>query len=184
MRVQTDVIERLCRDYCILYKKRFELGYQAERESEFNRCKGMIGLVRDLIGVEIQTNNADRVVGVRVVNPETRTVLGECTMRVDYTLDSIMSIIFAGKCRKVVEDLYSLDETVEEDILEGYLVCSSDYTVHLDIDEGKSYDLTTVSGIKELFHVIGSKSKVLVTFKKPVDVNQFMFEPVRIFINR
>lgn len=180
MRLNVAVVKRLCTDYCILYKKRFELGYEAERESEFNRCKGMIGLTQALIGAQIQTNIGEGVVGIRMINPETGTVLGEDTRKVEYSLDAVLTEIFQGKYRKIADGLYSLSKKVKGSLEEGTLVCTPDYTVSLQTNKG-TFDVTTCVGVKELFRVVGYEKTPLVTVRG-VDSSNFKFEPIRIYV--
>lgn len=182
MKLNTRVIERLCRDYCILYKKRFEEGYLPEREVEFNRCKSMLGLVQDLLEAQIQTNMGDGIVGIRFVNPENGQVLGGDLREVDYKLDAVLSEIFKGEFRKVSSGLYSLYDRVRGTVSEGVLVCSLDYSVKFTMSDGREYDVTTEVGVKELFRVIGYNKPPLVTVREFSGEEPFRFSPVRIYL--
>ena len=182
MKLNTRVVERLCRDYCILYKKRFEEGYLPEREVEFNRCKSMLGLVQDLLEAQIQTNMGDGIVGIRLVNPENGQVLGGDLREVNYKLDAVLSEIFKGEFRKVSSGLYSLYDRVRGTVSEGVLVCSPDYTVRLVMSDGRECEVTTEEGVKELFRVVGFSQTPLVAIKDFSTAESFRFSPIRIYL--
>lgn len=176
------VVDRLCKQYCYLYSQLYGKGFNEKLEKEFMECKNSIGLVKELLGVEIETNMGDNLVGVRLVNPKDNKVLGSCSMKVEYKLKPVLSVLFRGNCKEIKDSLYSVCQRVNCSLEEVQLSCDNQYNVLATDSTGFVWDITKAPSVKELFRVIGKDKKPIVTIKMTEYRDALSFAPVRVYV--